>query len=305
MSNALQTDFSSLNFSLLTNDLREIFILLKNIILTEFLEAIHSAIFVNRNKQKNHKDFVDYLTMFINCLLFVPFIYACYFITALALNIADLISILSITVFYLLQAPLGMIINIAHLLLNNLIVHALVLGIIKNALVFILCAPFCLLDPSARKEIITAVSGLKLGCVSLWLALCALLHPVSLMKTMLGEMCLIYVSEPYLDNASLITSNDKSTYFFGLNMSIFEAMNETKALLRHQFHCLKRDAEAALVTPFLIVTSGVKSLLSGVAFIEKTTLSVPLSLLSFACNNYAAPTKGRAKHSDTHCKPLS
>lgn len=266
----------------------------KDVLVKEFLQTLACLVLPSINDKTPKHTIKDRLqTIYISFKYFIiasillPLKYGLFFTTSIIEAAFDMISLTLILGFMAFQIPFGIALNALFLLINNLLIHTTLLGIMSHSI----CLCFALIgspfDHYARLKLCEYGNLLLHDLRSLYEVIITLIHPKHLFNTLIGFR---YLNMGNLDDHLQVNQPDHSPqWFLGLYSAIPKALGETFEVLYRRLQSLGQHLLFMLSTPIFLILSLFEAGLHATQCAEKAALSPVIWLMG----------RGQAMVSDT------
>ena len=203
----------------------------------------------------------------------------------------ELIATALYLILIMMQAVFGVTLNLAHLVINNLLTDTLLHGIVINAAMIATCLVPALWNKLSQREIIESAKGLYSGFFSLWtifktfimkcpslLIGAAWLH-IDTTKTQKNEQFLQYV-----DNKA------DTEWPIGLKCNVISALRESINSLSTHLYDMFSYCYYVLSSPLFVMMYLLQGSFSLVCAAEKAIMTVPICTVSFFTGEAKSPS---------------
>jgi hypothetical protein len=195
-----------------------------------------------------------------------------------------ILTILIISTLILVQATLGLLLNLMFLVINNLIIHTLLLGLLTNIAIIAISIIPALVDACSQERLKAGLNG---AALSLYSAFLVIKHIVLHLPSLILGWRYLYlnIEQPINQQFLSLKEFDNDEWIFGFKSSVCAALSESLERLVPYLTSLVRYILYMVSAPVFIFANIIQALLLCACVAEKSLLTLPIKLISFCSSS--------------------
>lgn len=226
------------------------------------------------------------LSNVVKCLTWV-----CYLPIAVLLGGFEIVTITFLLALIICQIPIGILLNAAYFLINNLVIHVLFLGVFCYLPATLFSLAGALFDKGARSCLKRNIQGLVHSLKSFLTAIKCVLFPSRLFSLLIGTSYLGRENKVAQEDEqlSLTQADDDTRWLVGIKSCLSGAFFEAGSHLQPRINELFAFFSYALVLPAFATLNIVHSSLLACRMCEQTVISPIVMITSHISNHLFSP----------------